>query len=126
MLFEIDNALRQDSYISKHVDERIKAYQYPKASDLHAPHIIIDPLDVPIPSDFADDVWLTNDFIYQIEAWSYDYAITKELSHRIRLVMWSLGFGQADGMDEYDKDFNIYRDARRYRGKAYRKDLNSL
>lgn len=126
MIFEIEDKLKQDSYIKEHVADRIKAYQYPKPEDLRAPHIIIDPLNVPVPNDFADDIWLTDDFLYQIEVWSHDYKITKEVSHRIRLALWDIGFGQQEGTDEYDDDFSIYRDARRYRGKAYRKDFNKI
>lgn len=126
MIFEICDALKKDSYIIEHVEDRIKAYRYPKPEDLHAPHIIIDPLNVPVPGDYGDDTWLTDDYLYQIEIWSHDYEVTKEVSKRIRVVMWDLGFGQQEGTDEYDEDFNIYRDARRYRGKAYREDFDSL
>lgn len=126
MIYEIETLLKSDSYISEHVGDRIKAYQYPKAENLHAPHIIIDPLDVPIPKDYADNVWMTDDYLYQIEIWSHDYTVTKEVSRRIRLALWDLGFSQGEGIDEYDNDYKIYRDARRYRGKSYREDLSSL
>lgn len=124
MIFEIQDKLKQDSYIQEHVEDRVRAYQYPKPEDLHAPHIIIDPLDVPIPGDYADDTWLTDDYLYQIEVWSHDYKVTKEVSKRIRIALWGLGFGQGEGTDEYDDDFNIFRDARRYRGKKYKPDFN--
>lgn len=123
MLLEIIDRLKEDTYIAEKAEERVKAYQYPKPENLHAPHIIVDPLDVPIPGDFGDDTWLTDDFLYQIEAWSHDYEVTKKLSQRIRTVLWELGFGQQEGTDEYDEDFKIFRDARRYRGKKYREDL---
>lgn len=124
MIFEIADKLKENSYIREHVEERIRAYQYPKPEDLHAPHIIIDPLDVPTPADFGDNTWTTDDFLYQIEAWSHDYEVTKKLSHEIRLVLWSLGFGQQEGTDEYNEEFNIFRDARRYRGKKYTDEFN--
>lgn len=126
MIYEIETILKSDSYINEFVENRIKAYRYPKPEDIHAPHIIIDPLDVPLPSDYADNVWMTDDYLYQIEVWAHDYAVVKEVSRRIRLALWDLGFSQGEGIDEYDDDFKLYRDARRYRGKAYRQDLDSL
>jgi len=50
----------------------------------------------------------------------------KVIASKIREIMWKLHFKQSDGMDEYDNDYAIFRDARRYRGKAYRKDFNNL
>lgn len=126
MLEDIYAALISDSYIEEHTRNRIKFYKYPEAASLDEPHIIIDPLDVPIPKDFADNTWLTDDYIYQIESWSHDPYVTKELSRRIRMVMWDLGFVQGSGTDEYDSDFDIYRDARRYTGRIYRDDFEQL
>lgn len=123
MLDKIYEALLADDYIAEQAKGRIKYYEYPKTASLDKPHIIIDPLDVPMPADYADDTWLTDDFLYQVEVWSHDLKVTRKLTARIRLVMWGIGFGQGSGVDEYDKDFKIFRDARRYRGKAYRDDL---
>src|SRR5699024_9643114 len=111
MIYEIETLLKSDSYISEHVGDRIKAYQYPKAENLHAPHIIIDPLDVPIPSDYADNVGMTDDYVYQIEICSHEHAVIKEVSRRIRLALCDLGFSQSEVIFEYDHDYKIYRDA---------------
>jgi len=40
--------------------------------------------------------------------------------------MWNFGFHQGTGPDEWDEETGIYRDARRYRGKLYRDDLDTL
>ncbi|MEK4535627.1 DUF3168 domain-containing protein [Peribacillus sp. FSL K6-1552] len=122
----IYNALIADSYIKEKAPGRIKYYEFPGTGDVTAPYIIIDPLDVPLPKDFADDTWLTYDCLFQIEVWSKNRMATNELSGRIRNVMWNFGFSQGTGAGEWDEDTGIFRDARKYRGKLYRDDLDTL
>ncbi|WP_249596558.1 DUF3168 domain-containing protein [Peribacillus frigoritolerans] len=113
----IYDALMVDPYIKETANGRIKFYEFPETGEVTAPFIIIDPLDVPLPQDFADNTWLTYDCLLQIEAWSKKRAATRELSEQIRNAMWNVGFSQGSGVDEWDKDTGIFRDARRYRGK---------
>ncbi|WP_350300598.1 hypothetical protein [Peribacillus frigoritolerans] len=121
------NQLIADPFIMEKAAGRIKFYDFPETSSVTmAPNIIIDPLDVPLPKDFADDTWLTYDCLYQIEVWSKNRTATRELSEQISKVMWEFGFHQRPGVDEWDEDTGIYRDARRYRGKLYREDLDTL
>lgn len=121
------NELIADPYIKEKASGRIKFYDFPETSSVTmAPNIIIDPLDVPLPKDFADDTWLTYDCLYQIEVWSKNRTNTRELSEQIGKVMWNFGFHQGTGPDEWDEETGIYRDARRYRGKLYRDDLDTL
>ncbi|MDY0396778.1 hypothetical protein RWE15_23880 [Virgibacillus halophilus] len=89
-------------------------------------HIIIDPLDPPKPGDYADDKWLTDDYLFQIDVWSKGMEERDLIANKIQHIMWKMNFRQVGGMDEYDNDYEIFRDARRYRGKAYRKDFNTL
>lgn len=119
MLNKIYESLVADALIQEKVENRIKFYEYPETAILTDAHIIIDPLDVPIPSDFADNTWLKEDFLLQIEVWSKSLSDTQIVAKRIREIMWKLGFSQGGGVDEWDKDLNIFRDARRYRGKVY-------
>lgn len=135
MIWAIYNALIADEDISEKVkfkneDEeyeyRIKFFEYPEAKDVKETHIIIDPMSTPKPGDYADDKWLTDDYMFQIDVWSKDMTERDAIASKIRHLMWQLNFRQTDGIDEYDKDYDIYRDARRYRGKAYRKDFNKL
>jgi hypothetical protein len=122
----IYDALMANPSIKKTVDERIKFYEFPETGEVTAPFIIIDPLDVPTPQDFADNTWLTYDCLFQIDVWSKKRTTTRELSGQIRDVMWNLGFSQGSGVDEWDKSTGIFRDARRYRGKLYRVDLDTI
>ncbi|GIN74030.1 hypothetical protein J14TS2_45050 [Bacillus sp. J14TS2] len=126
MIWTIYNELTADGVISDLIGNRIKFYEYPEPNDVKETHIIIDPLDPPKPGDFADDNWLTDDYLFQIDVWSKDMVARDLIANKIRHVMWQLNFRQIGGMDEYDKEYDIYRDARRYRGKAYRKDFNRL
>lgn len=124
----IYDALAADSLFSDVIaNDRIKFYKYPEAKSMTETHIIIDPLDTPKPGDYADDQWLTDDFLLQIDVWSKDLDERDLLASRIQQILWDqLNLRQVGGMDEYDQDYDIFRDARRYRGKAYRKDFNKL
>ncbi len=126
MKWHIYDALLTDAVISDLVSNRIKFYEYPEAKDVKETHIIIDPIDVPKPGDYADDKWLTDDYLFQIDVWSKNMTERDLIANKIRHIMWQLNFRQVGGMDEYDNEYDIYRDARRYRGKAYRKDFNNL
>lgn len=120
MLDQIYDALIADNLINDKASGRIKFYQYPETSDLQDTHIIIDPIDSPKPSDYADNNWLMEDFMYQIEVWSKDRVDRDTVAERVQQIMWDLSFhNYGGGMDEWDKEFDIYRDARRYRGKKY-------
>lgn len=121
MLNKIYNALISNSVIvEKVVDDGIKFYEYPETGMIGT-HIIIEPLNTPTPSDFADDTWLTEDYLYQIEVWSKNRSDRDIIAKQIQKIMWNeLGFvNYGGGVDEWDKDLNIFRDARRYRGKVY-------
>ncbi len=127
MIWEIYYKLLDDKYIESKAGNNIKFYEYPEAKDVEETHIIIDPLDVPKPDDYADNEWLTEDHLYQIDVWSKDMAERDEIAKRIQRIMWKeLSFRQVGGLPEYDSDLDIYRDARRYRSKAYREDFDSL
>ncbi len=125
VLTVIYNALIANSYIQEQASDRIKYYEYPESGNVEAPYIIIYPLDVPKPSDFADSTWLTYDCLYQIDVWTKNRTITRELAKQVHQVMWDMGFKpKGSGIDEYDS--GIFRDARRYRGKLYREDFDSI
>jgi hypothetical protein len=120
----IYNALIADEFIAEQASGRIKYYEYPESGNVEEPYIIIDPLDVPEPSDFADDTWLTYDCLYQIEVWTKNRTTTRQLGERVHEVLWRLGFRQNGGLSEYDSE--IFRDARRFRGKLYREDFDTI
>ena len=126
MIWTIYNLLLADSVVNDLAGNRIKFYKYPEPNDVKETHIIIDPLDPPKPGDYADDKWLTDDYLFQIDVWSKDMAERDLIAAKIQSLMWGMNFRQVGGMDEYDNEYDIFRDARRYRGKAYRKDFNNL
>ncbi|WP_083402299.1 DUF3168 domain-containing protein [Bacillus sp. MUM 116] len=121
----IYNSLIADEYIQTQAKGRIKYYEYPETGDVTAPYIVIDPIDAPDPADFADDAWLTYDCLLQIEVWSRNRIVTNTIADKIRDIMWKqFGFKQQSGPQEYDE--GIFRDARRFRGKIYRDNLDGL
>lgn len=120
VIYTIYERLAADSFINEKVGGRIKFYEYP-SNNFEGTYIVIDPLDTPIPKDYADNEWLTEDFLFQIEVWSKSLSERDLVAKQIRKIMWEqIGFAQyGGGVDEWEKDLNIYRDARRYRGKKY-------
>lgn len=127
MIWEIYHALIADEHINEKAGNNIKFYDYPEAKSMKETHIIIDPMITPKPGDYADDKWLTVEFMFQIDVWSKDMDERNLIANKIQQIMWEqLSFRQTDGIDEYDKDYDIFRDARRYRGKVYRKDFKKL
>lgn len=125
MLNKIYNALLDDVYVLEKVSNRIKFYEYPEAKSMTETHIIIDPLDVPDPGTFADDTWLTDDYLIQIDVWSKSMEERNLIASKIREILWDkLNLEQLpSGIDEYNKEFNIFRDGRRYRGLQYNENI---
>lgn len=127
MMMVIYNALIADEYIKQQAFGRIKFYEYPETGSVTQPYIVIDPLGPPLSDDYADNKPLTDEYLYQIDVWTKNRLVTKELAKRIKDTMQELGFGYfAGGVDEYDKATGIYRDARRFKGKAYTEEVEAL
>lgn len=125
ILDEIYQALIADEHIKKQAFGRIKFYEYPETGDVNNPYIVIDPIDAPTPTDYADGKWTKLDYLIQIDVWSKDRKITDFIADRIRAIMWErFGFAQQSGPKEYDE--GVFRDARRYRGTLYREDFEKL
>lgn len=121
MIWDIYNALKDDDLIKGIVKENIKFYEYPEVKSLTDTHVIIDPLYPPNPDDFADNVWLSNIQLFQIDVWSKSMTDRDIVASKIQFLLWEkLNLEQIpNGIDEYDKDYDIFRDARRYRVKKY-------
>jgi hypothetical protein len=123
VLMKIYNALLANDYISEACAGRIKFYEYPENGDVSQPYIIIDPLDSPLPSDFADDDWLYYIHLFQVDIRSQKRITTENLALEVDKVLWKLGFGQYGGGDnEFDKATNVFRIAQNYRGKTRKGD----
>ena len=114
-LKRISEALSSDPLIAAKVETRIKYYVYPDTADVTKPYVVIDPLRPPVPDDYADNDWMTETHLIQIDVWAKTRADKDLLGNQIQLVMREVGFYQSgSGVDEYDKDVQIYRDGRRY------------
>lgn len=114
-----------DAYIKEKAFNRIKYYEYPETGAVNAPFIIIDPIDAPNPSDFADNTWLKYDCLFQIDVWTPNRIVTSTIADKIRDILWNeFGFVQKSGPQDFDA--GIFRDARRYRGTIYRNDIDNL
>lgn len=118
----IYDALIGDQEIADLATGRIKFYEFPDSMTMdEGPHIVIEPLDVPTPSDFGDDLYLKYDVLISIETWSKTRSLSKKVSDKIELIMWDLGLVLSSGLDEYDD--GIFRIAKRFRGRLYRDEI---
>ena len=125
---KIYEALINNEEIMKLVPKNnIKFFDYPNAQEIKDIVIVIDPLDTPTPSDYADNDNLTYEYFYQIDVFVKQKqgvngrVLSDRLVFLIQRIMWEvLGFGEASSMKpEYIKEFNIYRQAKRFEGKQY-------
>lgn len=127
IMMKVYDALMADPYINQHAAGRIKFYEYPATASVTQPFIIIDPLGPPLDTDFADDDPLAEEYMYQVDVWTKKRNETKELARRVKQALRKSGFYYyAGGVDEYDSDTKIYRDARRFRTKVYSEDIETL
>ena len=105
----------------------IKFFDYPNAQEIKDIVIVIDPLDTPTPSDYADNDNLTYEYFYQIDVFVKQKqgvngrVLSDRLVFLIQRIMWEvLGFGETSSIKpEYIKEFSIYRQAKRFEGKQY-------
>lgn len=123
MKWKIYQAFRADPFLAEQVTNEIKFYEYPPTDQMEGIYVVVDPLDVPRPGDYADNQPLTEAFLFQIEVWGKDGEKVEAVAKRISKVMRGLGFGQGSGIDEWDKETAIFRDARRYEGKTYDEEI---
>jgi hypothetical protein len=122
ILTKIYEALIADQEIATQAAGKIKFYEFPDSMTMDiGPYIVIEPVDVPLPRDFADDQYLKYDVFVAIETWSKSRGLTKNIADKIEAILWDLGLLQNGGLDEYDE--GIFRDVRRYRGKFYRDEI---
>lgn len=118
----IYDALIGDEEIAELATGKIKFYEFPDSMTLDdGPYIVIEPLDVPTPSEFADDIYLKYDVLISIETWSKNRSLSKSIADKIEVIMWNLGLVLTSGLDEYDE--GVFRIAKRYRGRLYRDEI---
>ena len=125
---KIYEALINNEEIMKLVPRNnIKFFDYPNAQEIKDIVIVIDPLDTPTPSDYADNDNLTYEYFYQIDVFVKQKqgvngrVLSDRLVFLIQRIMWEvLGFGETSSIKpEYIKEFSIYRQTKRFEGKQY-------
>ncbi|MDN5612413.1 MAG: hypothetical protein L0G33_02405 [Staphylococcus equorum] len=125
---KIYEAITDNEEIMQHVQKNnIKFFDYPNAQEVKDVVIVIDPLDTPTPSDYGDDDNITYTYFYQIDVFVKQNkgingrVLSDRLVFLLQRIMWEqLGFGETSSMKpEYIKDFNLYRQAKRFEGKQY-------
>lgn len=120
-----DDIVKEYTYSNIDEDYRIKFYEYPETADVSGPHIILESYINGMPSSYADETWVTLDYLIHVEVWSNRKEDSYKLSNHIRKILWdNLGMKQNDDLEEYDE--GVYRVARRYIGKLHRSDLEDI
>ncbi|WP_440863886.1 hypothetical protein [Staphylococcus shinii] len=126
LMMEMYEAFKADKELSEHVKD-IRFFTYPNANDVKAPVIVIDDLTTPIPGDFADDDYLTYQYLYQIDLFVKQNSnvngrlLSNRLIYRIQRIMYEqFRFTvNSSGKPEYISDFNLYRSTLSFTGKIY-------
>lgn len=127
VMMKMYNALMADEFISQQASGRIKFFEYPESATLTQPFIIIDSLSPPLDSEYGDDEPLAEEYLFQVDVWTTNRKTTKELARRVKNALRAESiYYFAGGVDEYDPETKIYRDARRFRTKIYSEDIEAL
>lgn len=125
---KIYEAIIDNKEIMNHVQKNnIKFFDYPNAQEIRDVVIVIDPLDTPTPSDYADNDNLTYEYFYQIDVFVKQKqgvngrVLSDRLVFLLQRMMWEvLCFGETSSIKpEYIKEFSIYRQTKRFEGKQY-------
>lgn len=116
-----------DDLIQEYAGGRIKFYEYPPTGDFSGTYIVLDPIDLDRIGDYADDTYLTEDSLIQVDIWSDNRQERNLVAKQVRKILVDKNrFSEVPGVDEWDKDTGIFRIARRYGKKLYRQDFNNL
>ncbi|WP_436950614.1 hypothetical protein [Staphylococcus xylosus] len=130
IMMKIYKAITDNQEIMNNVNKNdIKFYDYPNAQEIKMTCIVIDPIDTPKPSDFADDDNMTYEYLFQIDIFVKQNTgingrvLSDRLVFLLQRIMWEqLGFGETSSIKpEYIKDFKLYHQAKRFEGKQYYK-----
>jgi hypothetical protein len=127
MLDYMYSLLIADEVIKEYVGNRIKFYEYPETGDFSGTYIVFDPIDSDRIGDYADNIYLSEDSLIQVDIWSENRKTRDLVAKRIRKILVDKnGFSETNGPDEWDKATGVFRVARRYGKKVYREDFNNL
>lgn len=123
---KIYQAIIDNKEIMEHVPKNnIKFFDYPNAQEIKDIVIVIDPLGQDSPTNYGDDSPIAFEDLYQIDVYVKQNKninarliaknISFEISKALRLVnIYDTG---SSIKPEYIKDFNIYRQIKRFEAK---------
>lgn len=121
-------AIMNNEEFMSHVDKNnIKFFDYPNANEIQDVVVVIDPLDTPTPADYADNDNMTFEYFYQVDVFvkqkpgTNGRVLSDKLVFLLQRIMWEkLGFNETSSIKpEYNKEFNLYHQAKRFEGKEY-------
>lgn len=124
------NAFLKDDVLSQYVGKQsIKFINYPNANDIKNTMIVIDDLQSPIPSDYADDDNLTYEYAYQVDVFVKQNSNTnsrllcERLILRVQRIMWQeFGFRVlSTPKPNHDDEHALFRQTTVFKGKQYYK-----
>lgn len=126
-LMKLYTALMADAFIAEQANGRIKFYEYPETGDVSGPYIVLDPLGSPLADVYGDDNPIVEEYLIQIDVWTKNRALTRQIAKRVTEILRQNSFGYTgSGVDEYDKETGIFREARRYTGKLNTSEMGAV
>lgn len=130
LMTDMYNAFLKDDVLSQYVGKQsIKFINYPNANDIKNTMIVIDDLQSPIPSDYADNDNLTYEYAYQVDVFVKQNSNTnsrllcERLILRVQRIMWQeFGFGVlSTPKPNHDDEHALFRQTTVFKGKQYYK-----
>ena len=123
---KIYQAIIDNKEIMEHVPKNnIKFFDYPNAQEIKDVVIVIDPLGQDTPTNFGDDFPIIFEDLYQIDVFVKQRTninarlIAKDITFEIAKTLRMINIYDTGGSikPEYIKDFNIYRQTKRFEAK---------
>lgn len=123
---KIYEAIIDNKEIMNHVQKNnIKFFDYPNAQEIKDVVIVIDPLGQDTPTNFGDDFPIIFEDLYQIDVFVKQRTnlnarlIAKDITFEIAKTLRMINIYDTGGSikPEYIKDFNIYRQTKRFEAK---------
>ncbi|AQL56417.1 hypothetical protein [Abyssicoccus albus] len=134
ILMKIYEVIKSDDKLSELLDQKEEIFfnRYPEVESIEGPCIIIDDIITPMPKEYADNNYMTHNYIVQIDVYTKVNVginarlLRDEITERIiEVLKQELSVDHiSSGQPEYDDEYQIYRSSNRFEGTFYKKELN--
>lgn len=131
ILMAVYRAIEDDEIIDQYIEKKnIKFNHYPNVMDTTFPFIVIDDIDDPMPTSYADGDEMAYEYTVQVDVIvkysdKYNARLVRNIvADRVQHLLWKkLKLGNvSSNKPEYLEEFKTYRSARVYEGIFYKEE----